>query len=338
MPQRRSDPATLATKHMRHITNEEILGAVSLADAEQVLRHAYLAMGREEAKSHPRLRSHAAGGRLSTLGGILPQAGFLGSKTYATCNGRTGFAIVLFSAKDATPVACLQGEAVTQLKGSVTTALVADVLARPDAVRLAVFGTGTQARAHIAALRRVRDIKAVSVVSRSPADDYIRWVESEYGIPVTQCDGNAAVDGADIVVLATRSSTPLFDGSRVRKGTFIAALGSSTLQAREVDKAFVRRADLIGVEWKAQAQVEAGDLSDGVDWNSILELGDILTSPALTSGARDEVRFFKSVGLGIADIAVAVAAFARLTGGWEQLAASMAQAPSTMMRCEGKLR
>lgn len=312
---------------MRYITNEEILGAVSLADAEQVLRHAYLAMGRGEAKSHSRLRSHEAGVRLSTLGGILPQIGFLGSKTYATCNGRTGFAIVLFSAEDASPVACLQGEAVTKLKGSVTTALVADVLARPNAGTLAVFGTGTQARAHIAALRRVRNIKAINVVSRSPADSYIRWAESEYGIPVKQRDGNAAVDEADIVVLATRSSTPLFDGSRVRKGTFVAALGSSTLHAREVDEIFVRRTDLIGVEWKTQAQAEAGDLSDGINWNSVLELGDILTSPALTSGAGDEIRFFKSVGLGIADIAVAVAAYARLTGGWEQLTARMARGP-----------
>ena len=323
---------------MRQITNEEVLDAVSLEDAELILRYCYLGMRSGETENHQRLRSHAGGARLSTLGGILPGIGYLGSKTYATSNGRTGFAIVLFSSENGLPVACLQGEGVTRLKGSVTTALTADVLAKPDAGKLAIFGTGTQARAHIAALRRVRDIKSICVVSRNSADEFIRWAEREHGIAVTQASGDAAAAQSDIIVLATRSSKPLFDGNLVRPGTFITAIGTSTLDAREVDEACVRRADLIGVEWKPQAKAEAGDLVTGVDWDAVLELGDILSNPGLEASAGKEIRLFKSVGLGIADVAVAIAAYARLSGGWDRMRERIERAPFMKTMGDGGAR
>jgi ornithine cyclodeaminase len=320
---------------MRQIKNEDVLRAVSLADVELVLRYAYVGMRKGVTANHQRLRSHIAGTRLSTLGGLLPEIGFVGSKTYATTAEGTGFAISLFSSRSGLPVAVLEGEAVTQLKGSVTTGLAAEALARPDASMLAMFGTGIQARAHIGALRRVRPIKAINIVSRGDASEYIRWVEREHGIVAKQKSADEAVADADIVVLATRSATPLCSGSLLKAGTFVAALGTSTLNAREVDEACVRRANLIAVEWKPQAQAEAGDLATGVDWESVRELGDVLANSTLYGDVTREIRLFKSVGLGIADVAVAIAAYARVTGTWDELTANIARSPVANLVTKG---
>lgn len=311
---------------MRQITNQEVLTAVSLADAEVILRYAYAGMRTGVAGSHQRLRTLVAGARLSTLGGSLPQLGYLGSKTYATCNGKNGFAILLFSSETALPVAVLQGEGVTQLKGSVTTALVADVLAKPDADTVAIFGTGIQAHAHVASLKRVRKLKRINVVSRNRADDFVRWIEVEHGLEAQQTSADVAASSSDIIVTATRASTALFDGSALSPGTFISAIGTSTLTAREVDVTTVQRASLIGVEWKPQAQAEAGDLATSVNWDAALELCHILGNDTLRHNAAKEIRLFKSTGIGLADVAIAVAAYARITGSWDELAKRIANA------------
>ncbi len=122
---------------------------------------------------------------------------------------------------------------------------------------------------------------------------------------------------------ATRAASPLFDAHLVRPGTFVAALGTSTLDRRELDQALIGRAARIGVELKVSAQAEAGDLTGPVDWDTVAELPDILRDQLATHSADGEIRVFKSTGLGIADIAVAIAAYARLSGEWEPLRARL---------------
>lgn len=305
---------------MRYITNDEVLAEVALDDAAQVLRYAYLGLGAATTGNHSRSRTTMGDARLSTLGGILPQIGYLGSKTYASCNGANGFAIVIFSSETARMLAVLEGEAITRLKGAVTTALVAEKWARTDASSLSIFGTGVQARAHVHSLLKARPIRRVNVVSRGDASEYVGWVEKTFGIDVRQTDPAVAATAADILVTATRSSTPLFDGGLVSPGTFVAALGTSTLTARELDETLVRRADCIGVDLIGQAQVEAGDLTAGVAWDRVSELPGILYANGAVPGPDDRsIRVFKSTGSGIADVAVAVAAYARLSGNWEAL-------------------
>lgn len=305
------------------ITNDQVLEAVSLDDAELILRYAYLNLRSGVTHNHERTRTAVGAARLSTLGGVLPDLGYLGCKAYASCGSETGFAIVLFSSETAQPVAFLEGESVTRLKGSITTALVAERWARPDAAALSVFGTGVQARAHVEALRRVRPIAQVNVVSRGDAGDYVRWVETHAGIAARQVPAEEAAANGDIIVTATRAASPLFDGNLVRPGAFVAALGTSTLDRRELDAALIGRAARIGVELKASARAEAGELAGPVDWDTVAELPDILGGAPATNGADREIRVFKSTGLGIADIAVAIAAHARLTGGWDALRARL---------------
>ncbi len=124
-----------------------------------------------------------------------------------------------------------------------------------------------------------------------------------------RCEAAAALDGADIVVTASRSRTPLFRGEQVAPGTFIAAVGSSLPDTRELDDATLARASLVAVDWMPQTTVEAGDivLADpaALPPSKLVELADLVTGRAQGRREAAEVTIYKTVGVGLQDIAVA---------------------------------
>jgi ornithine cyclodeaminase len=122
-------------------------------------------------------------------------------------------------------------------------------------------------------------------------------------------EARAALAEAQVVVTATRATEPLFDGAWLAPGTFVAAVGSSRPDTRELDDACFARAASVIVEWKAQALAEAGDLlklGPAVrDRLQLLELGDVLAGHVPARRSRDDIVIFKSVGVGIEDVVVA---------------------------------
>jgi ornithine cyclodeaminase len=122
-----------------------------------------------------------------------------------------------------------------------------------------------------------------------------------------------ALRGAGIVVTATRSATALFDGEWVEAGAFVAAVGSSRPDTRELDDALLRRSARVIVEWREQSLREAGDLllasspvREGLD---IIELGDALSGKVQARRSAGDIIVFKSVGIGLEDVSVAGLAY-----------------------------
>ena len=200
---------------------------------------------------------------------------------------------VLFSTASLEPVLMLDGAAVTALRTPAVSALATKHLARPDARRLVVFGGGTQGRGHIEAMRAVREIESVTVVTRSQGDP-----------------GDVAE--ADIVCTCTTSVTPLFDGKLLRSGTHVNAVGAYKPHARELDDSTMSRA-VVYVEERGAALAEAGDVvqaieSGALDGDLVRDVHDLLTNGPVDA----DVTVFKSVGLASEDLAVAAAALAAL--------------------------
>src|SRR5581483_4666767 len=119
----------------------------------------------------------------------------------------------------------LDGIALTTLRTAAVSALAVRRLAQPDARRLAVFGRGPQARAHVAAIGLVRPIDQVDMVGRG--------------------DGNAdELVAADVICCCTTAREPLFDGARVADHATVVAIGSHEPEARETDDELARRATI----------------------------------------------------------------------------------------------
>lgn len=211
-------------------------------------------------------------------------------------------------------LAILDGTALTALRTGAAGGVAARELSRVGSSRAALFGAGAQARAQLLALAAVRPIREVRVVTRDPshAAALRAWAAQERalsGVAIRPCAPKDAVADADIVVTATTSRTPVFQGAWLAAGVHVTAVGSFTPEMRELDDDTLRGARLV-VDQRAGALAEAGELR-GRRPEDVIELGEILSGRALGRTADAQRTVFKSVGNAIQDLVVAARAFER---------------------------
>jgi ornithine cyclodeaminase len=301
-----------------HITDEMVSDAVSIAETQQVLLEAFRSFGTNKAAMQERIRTDAGGVKLSTLGAVIPEQGFVGAKVYTTIAGQFSFAIILFSANDGRPLASLEANAITRLRTAACSVIASRYLARPASRVLALFGTGVQGRAHALQMSGAYSLNEILIVPFDDPPDMAERIAAETHVAARFTSAKEALDHADIVVTASRATTPLFTGEMLRPGTFVAAVGSSLPHTRELDDTALGRASLIAVEWRQQTLREAGDLvlasPAALPPNKIVELGELVSGTAHGRRSDNEITIYKTVGVGLEDIAIAGLAYARITG------------------------
>lgn len=299
---------------MHIISNHQIASLLTVDDAIAAMRQAFLQYSLAGAMQS-RVRIDCGSTKLSMMGAILPGIDAVGAKLYTTINGKFTFVVVLFSARDGALLAVMEGDAMTEFRTAAVTAIAADAMARDDAQTLALFGTGVQARAHLPALLAVRPFQQVLVAGIDQPQAFADEMQQRHGVPCTVVDAAEAAARADVLVTTTRSPTPLFDGAHVKAGAFVAAIGSSKPDTREIDTALVRRAAHIVVEWKPQAQAEAGDLllcGPCFDWEQVVELAEVIGRNRPLRRHQDEILLYKAIGVGLEDVALAELVHRRL--------------------------
>ncbi|HEX6654778.1 MAG TPA: ornithine cyclodeaminase family protein [Candidatus Limnocylindria bacterium] len=220
--------------------------------------------------------------------------------------------VILFEGEHGSPVALIDAIAITAIRTAAVSGLATRLLARQGAADLAILGSGTQARSHLAAMQAVRPLRRIR--AWSPHRDRLEaFVEeaAELGSEVEPMDSaRAAVEGADLICTVTASATPVVEGAWLAPGTHINAVGSSIPENRELDSEAVRRARLF-VDRRESARNEAGDylipLREGAigEDHIVAEVGEIAAGMAQGRGGADEITLFKSLGLAIEDLASA---------------------------------
>jgi ornithine cyclodeaminase/alanine dehydrogenase-like protein (mu-crystallin family) len=214
---------------------------------------------------------------------------------------------LLLDAETLSPVAILDGIAITSLRTPAMSAVAARHLAAADASRLVVFGTGPQAWGHVEALRAVRPLAQVVVVGRDPGRAQAfagRLVDTGVRASVGSPD---AVADADLIACATTSVDPLFDGRLIADQACVLAVGSHQPERRELDANLLGRATVV-IEDVSTALREAGDVVQAIAEGS-LAAESLLTIDAVVTG-RASVdptlpRVYKSVGMAWQDLVVA---------------------------------
>ena len=301
---------------MLHITDAMIDAVLGPADAQQALLEALRSFGAGRGAMQERVRTEAGGVKISTMGAVLPDQGFAGAKVYTTIKGQFDFVILLFSAADGRPLASLEANAITRLRTAAGSVIAARHLARPDARRLAVFGAGVQGRAHALQFAQAFPLQEIRVADPFAAPDAGAQIEAACAVRVRMTDAAAAIDNADIVVTASRSATPLFDGASLAPGTFVAAIGSSLPTTRELDDTALRRAARIVLDWAPQTMREAGDLMQAgpgcLAPEKLADLADVVTGREPGRLGAEEITVYKAVGVGLQDVALAGLAYQRI--------------------------
>ena len=306
---------------MRVIRDAEVAEIVTMREAVAAMAAAFEQFGNGSGSIAPRVRAAAEhGGKataIATMGAALPASGVVGAKVYSTVGGQFNFVIVLFSSITGEALALVEANEITRFRTAAATAVAVQRLAARDARSLAIFGTGVQARAHAEALLLMHPFERVWVAGRASAPDFANWVETEFGVAASAVDAATAAREADVIVTATRSTEPLFDGMLVRPGALVAAVGSSKPTSRELDDALLARAELIVVEWLPAAQSEAGEFVRAapgtIDPNRVTELGKLLVKGAAYDRRSGDIVIYKSVGIGLEDVALAHMVWERLT-------------------------
>ncbi|PSS43208.1 hypothetical protein C6401_13415 [Arthrobacter woluwensis] len=218
----------------------------------------------------PRVFSPAPGGEFL----LMPASGarYSGVKALTVAPGNPARGLekiqgvyVLYSSDTLAPVALLDGTELTAIRTPAVTLLaVTRILAAtpggaPESPRVLVFGAGVQALNHLRAAHALLPGARLGVVGRS--EDRVRVLVETLAAEGVDVAARSAADvgTADVILCATTSTTPLFDGAAVAPDAVVAAVGQHGLDAREVDAALVRRSDVV-VEGRASALREAGDL------------------------------------------------------------------------------
>jgi ornithine cyclodeaminase/alanine dehydrogenase-like protein (mu-crystallin family) len=217
--------------------------------------------------------------------------------------------VIVLDPQTGQPRALIEGDSLTAIRTGATGGLASDLLARRDAKTVALFGAGVQARAQLQGVIAVRSITRINLLdlslstSQKLADEIATWEEA----PAVNLVSNSkeAIQDADIIITATTSSKPVFDGHGLKAGTHITGVGSYTPQMREVDETTVQRARIV-VDSREACLAEAGDLiisKATVD----AELGEIINGIKPGRHSDEEITFFKTVGVAVEDAAAAAA-------------------------------
>ena len=227
--------------------------------------------------------------------------------------------IVLLDPETGSLLALMDGRYVTEARTAAVSAVSARHLSKPDAATLAIIGTGVQARSHLEAYADVRALQEVRVWSPQPrsrerfVDDMTGHVSARLLAAET---AEAAVRGADLIVLATSSPVPVVEDSWVEPGAHVVSVGACRPDQREMAPELVTRARLF-VDSRAAAVIESGDVVLGIKENRFTdthiagELGEVVLGRVPGRVKADEITIFKSLGMAVEDVVTADLVFRR---------------------------
>ncbi len=286
---------------------ERALGAFSSGAVHQPVRTAIEVADRTFFASMPAYDSaqKILGAKLVT---VYPGNGARGLHTHLA-------AISLFDAETGELAAVMDGRYITELRTAAASAVSVRHLARRDAATLAILGAGVQARSHLAALPLVREFREIRAWSPTPA----RLAEFARPPVIAAPSAEAAVQGADVVLLATSAVTPAIASEWVKDGAHVIAIGACRPSQREIDPALVARAALF-TDSRAAIWKESGDVIQTMREGLIredhvrAELGEVVNGSKAGRGSADEVTLFKSLGLAIEDLTAAHLVYTRAVG------------------------
>lgn len=288
---------------MKIITDNDVR-QLPASEAVNAARESLRQFGRHELTAPPRVRSELGAIDYVYTAGAMAD-GTSGFRAYRSGQPAGDQMVAVWD-----PNGRLSGLVIGQELGVRRTgalgAVAADALARADAATVAVIGSGVQAWAQLWALSAVRPLKHVMVHSPTAQhrEDFAARTTSELGIDATAvATPAAALHTADIVIMSTRSTTPVFDAADIAPGTHVTTVGPKSSTAHEAPLELSARATLVTCDSPEQAAAYpepffTGDLP-------LVSLADILIGRVPGRQAEDEITLHCSVGLAGSEIVLA---------------------------------
>ena len=301
------------------LSEDDVRQVLTMDIAMEAVEAGLRKMALDEAQSLPRNRCQTDHAMLHVMPAAAKTLGILGYKAYTTSKRGNHFHLALYDGKTGAMLSLMQADYLGQVRTGAASAVATRYMARAEASEIGLFGSGHQARTQLLGVCKVRKILRVQVYS--PNEEHRRRFATEMSklcevkvVPVPRPE--MAAEDKDIIITATNSREPVFNGHWIAEGTHINAIGSNFLGKAEIDAVTVQRCESIVVDSKDQARLEAGDfqqaLEDGsIHWADVRELGQVIVGRFTGRVHPQDVTLFKSLGIGIEDLAVASRVFAK---------------------------
>ena len=292
---------------------------LTMDDALDAVEEVFREQGKGSVTNVPRVRVPVKGGTLRITAAVLSYRGYYGVKIASTAVfGRdAGRMFCLYREANGELAAIVQVFAMGAMRTGAASGVATKYLANHDAAILGVLGSGRQARTQVEAVCKVRAIREVRVYSPNAAHREAFCMDMEKVIK-NKClsvgSAEHAVRGADIIVSATTAEQPVVLGRWLKPGAHINAIGANYEHRRELDREAVLAAKFICTDDIEQVRYESSDLADPVkagvlDWDRVLGLSAVVSAQVQGRTARDDITLFKSLGVAIEDVALAVCAY-----------------------------
>jgi len=301
---------------IRILTGDDVRAALPMPKAIDIMKSAFGQLSAGKATVPLRTRISSGKGVTLLMSAYLHSSQDLGIKIVSIYKDNpslglptTTASVIVLDPQTGIPRALIEGDALTAIRTGATGGLAAELLARRNATKIALFGAGVQGRAQLQGVMAVASITEVNLfdlslsAAQKLADEITTWKNA---LTVNLgSNPRQAIQDADIIITATTSSTPLFNGNDLKPGTHITGVGSFTPEMQEVDEVTVRRARVV-VDSREACLSEAGDIiipKATID----AELGEIINGLKPGRQSDEEITFFKTVGVAVEDAAAASA-------------------------------
>lgn len=297
-----------------YLREADVERLLTMETALEAVESAFRAQGAGQLENHPRRRLHPARSvYFHYMAAADASRDCFGMKLYTSSPTGTRFLVPLFQAETGALLALLEADYLGRMRTGAASGVATKYMARGDARRVGILGSGHQAPTQLLALARVRRLEHVRVYSpsRERCRAFAEKMTATLGLPVeAAASAEAAVGEADIVAVVTSAREPALRGEWLKPGAHVNAVGANFPQKRELDDAVIARADRIVVDSRQQSREEAGDLiapfqSQPERWSQVRELSEVVAGRYAGRASEQEITLFKSNGVAMEDVAAA---------------------------------
>jgi ornithine cyclodeaminase/alanine dehydrogenase-like protein (mu-crystallin family) len=304
------------------ITEADVVSMMDMGEAIEALG---AGLAREfQGQAQNMVKTHVTFGGHDTLhavGAVFPEDGFVGTKTWAHTEGGATPLLILLDSHDGSLRAVIEAFAMGQLRTAAISGVATRYLAKPQASRMAIIGTGKQAMPQLAAVAAVRRLERVTVFSPSGKhrEDFARRAHDELGVDAVAVNSvAAAVDGADLVTLVTRAREPFLGAAMVAQGAHVNAVGAIVPERIEFEPILLKRCAMVAIDNLSQVQELSAEFrefygpSASPAWATVTPLSRVVGENRHREQASD-ITLFKAMGMGISDLSLAIELYRRAT-------------------------
>lgn len=303
------------------LTQDDVLKVLPKVDVFSTVESMFGALGRGEAVQPKQVQTLFPGnkGDYINYSGVWMSEGVYGLKTSPFIVHDKGYTVtawtLLMSTETGNPLLLVDSSRLTLERTAATTAVAVKYLAKKDAKRLAVIGSSAQALAHIRYVSELRNWESIKVWSLNSAElsaeKQEEFKQAGKGLLEFAATKESAINEADVILLCTSSASAVISADDIKGSPLITSISTNAPGAHEIDPSMLADMDVY-CDCTAATATVAGEMklaAQSGDWKPEMIKGDLgaLVNGTCPMPEGDKPVFFRSIGQGLEDVAVALA-------------------------------